>query len=312
MTSMSLDSIVMNHATLPPRIVLYGDHGIGKTTFGAGAPSPIFLRTEDGLAGIHVPTFPIARTFGDVISALGTLYTTKHPFQTLTIDSLDWLEPLVWAHTAQLENKENIEAFGYGKGYVYADQHWRTFFAGLDALRAQGMTVILLAHSQVVRFNAPDTDPYDRYEIKLHKRAQAIVEEWADVIAFAHYEVHTVDKDAGFNKTTTRAVGVGRRILSVEERPAYNAKNRFNLPADLDFPRVGAFDVFAEACAPAYAAPAPLPFVPPTPDADDDSPPASVDDNATEPVPPIAGGELFSGESEPPPMFAEEIAALAK
>lgn len=258
MPPMSLDTIVVNHATKPPRLVLYGDHGIGKTTFAAQAPNPIVIRTEDGLAGIQVPTFPIAQSFTDVIAALSELYSREHPFQTLVIDSLDWLEPLVWRHTAALDGKQNIEDFGYGKGYKFADVHWRTVLDGLDALRDKGMTVICLAHAVIKRFDAPDSEPYDRYQLKLHDRANNLLSEWADVIGFAHYEVHTVTQDEGFNKKTTRGVGVGRRILSVEERPAYDAKNRFSLPPDLDFPKTGAWEVFAQACAPAYAAVAPL------------------------------------------------------
>lgn len=253
---MNLNSITMNRATLPPRLVVYGDHGIGKTTFAASAPSPIVLRTEDGLAGLNVPTFPLANSFGAVIDALSTLYREDHPFQSLAVDSLDWLEPLIWAHTAMLGNKDHIEDFGYGKGFKLADEHWKTFLAGLDALRSKGMTVICLAHATIKRFDAPDTESYDRYQIKLHDRAAGFVQEWADVIGFAHNEVHTVAEDAGFNKKTTKGVGVGRRLLSVEERPAYHAKNRFSLPPDLDFPKVGAWEVFANACAPAYAAPA--------------------------------------------------------
>lgn len=264
MPGMDLSSITVNRATKPPRIVVYGDHKIGKSTFAASAPNPIVMRTEDGLAAIQVPAFPLAQSYQDVINAIDTLYQGGHPFQTAVLDSLDWLEPLVWKYTAEQENKSNIkdiEDIGYGKGYTKADEHWRTILDGLDALNAQGMTIICLAHAEIKRFDAPDTEAYDRYQIKLHKRASAIIQEWADVIGFAHHEVMTVTEDAGFNKKTTRGVSVGTRVLSVEERPAYYAGNRYSLPPDLPFPKVGAWEVFANACAPAFSAPDPAPLV---------------------------------------------------
>ena len=266
-----LGSIRVNHAQYPPRIVIYGDHGVGKTTFATSAPAPIVLPTEEGLAAIQVPTFPIARSYNDVLSALNTLYTQAHPFSTFVLDTLDWLEPLVWSHTAAMNNVGAIEDLGYGKGYIYADEYWRTILDGLNALnREKGMTIICLAHARIERFNAPETESYDRWQLKLHKRAVGLVSEWADVIGFAHQEIFTVTQDAPGGKKITKGTGGQNRILSVEERPAYDAKNRYSLPADLPFPKNGAWNAFAEACAPAYSAapPAELNLVPPAPDVD--------------------------------------------
>lgn len=254
MPRMTLDSITDNYAEHPPRIVIYGPHGIGKTTFGASAPNPIVLPTEKGLAAIRVKKFPLARSYSEVISAIDTLLTQEHPFRTFVLDSLDWLEPLVWAHTAMLGNKENVEDFGYGKGYKFADEHWRTILDGLTALQEKGMVVIAIAHAQIKRFDAPDTDPYDRYQIKLHERAAGLVNEWADVIGFAHLETITVTKEEG-KKKSTRGESSGARFLAVEERPAYQAKNRYSMPAELPFPKAGAWEVFANAIAGAYAPP---------------------------------------------------------
>lgn len=255
MPAMTLDSITEHYTTEPPRIVLYGPHGIGKTTFGANAPNPVILPIEKGLAGIRAKKFPLARSYGDVIAAINTLLTTEHPYQTLVVDSFDWLEPLVWAHTAFSNGKETIEDFGYGKGYKLADEHWRTILDGLTALQEEkSMVIIGIAHAIIKKFDAPDTDAYDRYQIKLHDRAAALVNEWADVIGFAHLETVTVTKGEGSAKST-KGQSSGARVLSVEERPAFQAKNRYSMPPEIPFPKVGAWDVFAAAVAGAYTAP---------------------------------------------------------
>lgn len=248
---MNLDSITIGGDQRPPRIVVYGPHGVGKTTFAVSAPRPIVLRTEDGLATLRVPTFPMASHYSHVIQALSALYGQPHKYETLVLDSLDWLEPLIWAQTAMLLGKDHIEDVGYGKGYVQAADQWSEVLDGLNALNSAGMTIICIAHAEIKRFDSPHSEPYDRYQPKLHKRAADLVQEWADVVGFAHYEVHTEKTDTGFNKQVVRGVGAGVRRLAVEERPAYQAKNRYQLPAVLPL----AWQPVQDAIAAAYAAP---------------------------------------------------------
>jgi hypothetical protein len=229
----SLDSISTPERPKPPRIVVHGVHGVGKTTLAASAPAPVFVRTEDGLGKLRTPAFPIAKDFQDVMAALKAL-NDKHKYKTVVVDSLDWLEPLIWQSVAFENGKQGIEDFGYGKGYVYADALWKEFLNQLTYLRDQrGLTIVCIAHTEIKRFDAPDTAPYDRYVLKMHKRASALVDEWADIIGFARYETVTEKSDVGFNKTVTRGIGTGARLLALEERPAYDAKNRYGLPPEI-------------------------------------------------------------------------------
>lgn len=230
--SFNLSAIKRSNEPKPPKIVIYGTPGIGKTTFGAHAPSPIVIQTEEGLGLLDVPHFPVARSYQDVVDAITALLTEKHEFGTVIIDSLDQLEPLIWQHVARRENKPNIEAFGYGKGYMFAAEEMRSFLAGLDALREQGMTVIVIAHSEVKRFESPEHEPFDRYQMRLDKRANDIVCEWADCLLFASYKVHVV-RDNVKGQERTRGAGRGERVIHTEERPAWRAKNRYQLPAEL-------------------------------------------------------------------------------
>ena len=232
--AISLASLMRSTALAPPRVLVHGVAGIGKTTFAAGAENPVFVITEDGLGTLGVPHFPLARSFDAVMEALAALYSEAHDFKTVVIDSLDWLEPLVWARACKNNGWASIEDAGYGKGYVAALDLWRQYLDGLNALRDErGLTIIQIAHTDIKRFDSPEHEPYDRYVIKLHARASALLQEHSDVVLFANYRISTVKSDIGFNKKVTRALGSGERLLFTAERPAFIAKNRYGLPDTL-------------------------------------------------------------------------------
>jgi replication-associated recombination protein RarA len=60
---MSLADIRSKGKQKPPRIILYGGAGIGKTTFASKMPNPIFILTEDGMGTIEAPQTPLCTTF---------------------------------------------------------------------------------------------------------------------------------------------------------------------------------------------------------------------------------------------------------
>ena len=236
-----LQTVETGRSQKPRRVMLYGVHGIGKSTFGAMAPQPIFIPTEDGLAGIDVPRFPLAGSFEEVLAALMALYTEPHDYHTVVLDSLDWTERLVWSEVVRRKPTTekgkpitSIEDYGFAKGYVYALDVWQELLDGLTALRNdRQMLVVLLAHAKIERFENPETDAYDRYSPRLNKHASALIQEWCDEVLFATYKVHTRQTEAGFDKTRTRGIGTGDRILRTTERPAHMAKNRLGLPEEL-------------------------------------------------------------------------------
>lgn len=250
-----MKQIVTGKQILPRRVMLYGVHGIGKSTFGAMAPNPVFIQTEDGLANIEAPRFPLSESFDDVLAAVMALYTEEHNFQTVVVDSADWLEQLIWKEvvrrrptTERGRDVTSIEDYGFAKGYTYALEPWREVLDGLNALRNErGMMVILIAHAKIERFENPETDAYDRYSPRLNKHASALIQEWCDEVLFATYKVHTKQTDEGFDKTRTRGIGTGDRIIRTTERPAHMAKNRMDLPEEMPLE----FATYAEHLGPA-------------------------------------------------------------
>lgn len=236
--SFDLSSIKKTKTDVPARILLYGPHKIGKSTFAASAESPIFIPTEDGLDAIDAEAFPLCREWSDVIAAVTALYTEDHKFKTVVLDSADWAETLSQRDVVDnyAEKKiSGIEGIGYGKGYVYAAETFRNLLDGLNSLRTQrGMEIIILCHAEIKKFDDPLAESYDRYQIKLHKLVGKMVQEWADVIGFAQNEATTKTKEGeGFDKDRTRAIDLNRRVIKLNPNAAFDAGNRYGLPDTL-------------------------------------------------------------------------------
>jgi hypothetical protein len=250
--SFSLDDIVEDVVPEAPKIIVYGKQGIGKTTFGAGFPSPVLLPIEKGWGNIKIKRWPKIESYTDFMSAIGSLYQGDHPYQTAVLDSFTSLERLVWQETARRFNKSAIEDFDYGKGYIHADDVWNEVLAGLDALQSEGgMSIVCTAHAKVERFQSPTVEPFDRYSIDLHKRASALVQRWADVVGFCDWQTSTVATDLGFKKKATRGVSTGQRLLALEERPAWEAKNRYQFPPLMELDAAQFLALLAERYTPA-------------------------------------------------------------
>ena len=244
-----LERIESGRTSRPPRLLVYGVEGIGKSSFAACAPRPVFIQTEDGLDEIECDKFPLATSIAEVMSGLAGLATEPHEFQTVVIDSLDWLERLIWDQVCRDFGVKSIEKAdgGYARGYMHALTYWREVIDQLSGLRNQrNMAVVLIAHSKVERVDDPLTPAYDRYSPRLHKHAAALIGEWVDGILFAHWKYRTRSEDAGFGRQRTIAVPIGAngedRVIRAVGSPAWVAKNRFGLPAELPL----AWDAFEQ------------------------------------------------------------------
>jgi len=193
---------IKRNKSKPPRMIIYGDRGLGKTTVASKFPSPIFVQTEDGLGVLDVPAFDLAQSYDDIMQALEALATQDHEYKTVVVDSIDWAEPLVWKKTCQRLGVASIEQPGYGKGYVETSSEWRDFVKALTYLRDEkGMIILMLAHSQIIHIEDPTLAPYDSHGLKLHKRASGILEEFADIIGFAAMSFGMLNTSSVFMST---------------------------------------------------------------------------------------------------------------
>lgn len=218
MAKVSLNSITTGYSVNPPRLLVYGFEGIGKSTFAAGFPRPIFIPPEDGLDNIYCARFPYMLGYEGVIEALDTLQTQKHEYRTVVIDTLDALERVIWKKVCQKLNVQNIEDAGYGKGYTLALTYWQQVIDRLTTLRLnRKMIVVLTAHATVETFKEPGMTEVTRIAPRLNKKANAIVCENVDAILHATRRGGSAKGKDG-----------GARILKLEPSQTLAAKCRYN------------------------------------------------------------------------------------
>lgn len=222
MTTSVLSTIQRGRVVAAPRIVLYGMEGIGKSTFAANFPNPVFIQTEDGLSQLDVARFPLAKTTKEVVGELTALATEKNEFQTVVVDSLDWLERLIWDDVCAANKVDSIEKIGYGKGYVMALTQWREVLSLLSALHEQKKIVLLLAHALAEDYSDPEVTALKRFTPRLHKTARSLIAEYVDAMLLA-----------------TRKYGAAKgdldnpRVVRTEATSYQVAKSRYSIPGEM-------------------------------------------------------------------------------
>ncbi len=224
---MTLSAITRGRVQAPLRVLCYGVEGVGKSTLGADSPSPVFLGAEDGTAHLDVARLPQPETWRDVLDAVALLTRETHDFKTLVIDSLDWVEPLIHRFVCDEAKVKSMEDVSYGKLYVAALEQWRLLINALDRLRvAKRMHVVMVAHALVKGFKNPEGPDYERYQLKIHDKAAALLREWVDELLFARFETFSLK---GKGEMRAKGVSTGARVVQTIRAAAYDAKTRHGL-----------------------------------------------------------------------------------
>lgn len=246
-TKSTLPALRIRSGKIPrsQKVTVYGPSGIGKTTLGSHMPSPVLIDTENGSNHLDVARI-VVTDWESITTAVAQLANEDHDFRTVVFDTADWLEKRLAEHLCRKFNKDSIEDFGFGKGYVLLAEEFARFLSSLDALLAVGLHVVFLAHSTVRKFDAPDqAGSYDRYELKLTKQCAPLLKEWSDALLFANFVTKVAEKDSG----KLRGVGGKERAIFTTHCAAYDAKNRHGLADKIPFsidalePLFGFFDI---------------------------------------------------------------------
>ncbi len=233
--------IITGKQRRPQRIVIYAPEGIGKSTLASQAPKPLFVDLEKGTSTLDVARTSTPSSWTMFVGQLEEIARDPMGYETLVVDTADWAERLCLRHVCAVADKGSIEDFGYGKGFVKAEEEWSRLLDLLTEISAR-MDVIVLAHAHLRKFEQPDeSGSYDRYEMKLSKRMSPSTKEWADVVLFINYETLVVTDE----NQKKKAQG-GRRVIHTTHHVCWDAKNRHELPEKMEFPKEGTWGQFGE------------------------------------------------------------------
>lgn len=219
------------------KVVIYGPEGIGKSTFAAQFPDPLFIDTEGSTNNMDIARMDKPSSWEMLKQEIEYVRDTPGICRTLVIDTIDWAEQLCIQYICDKHHKSGIEDFGYGNGYVYTKEEMGRLLNMLSDVVSCGIHVILTAHAQIRKFEQPDElGAYDRYELKLGKKTSSqtspLVKEWADMLLFANYKTFSVATD---DKGKVHKAQGGARVMYTSHHPCWDAKNRHGLPEQLPF-----------------------------------------------------------------------------
>ena len=152
-----------------PKLMIYGLSGVGKSTLASKLKNPIFIDMEGGLNYMDVARTPTLTSYASVLKVLGELFNVaeagKREYDTIVIDSVDWLVRKVVEKAAGIDKNKLDETLnrsngGYGNGKQVLENHIRTYLLPLlVTLNKQGYGICLIAHAdRKVLMNSDGSD----------------------------------------------------------------------------------------------------------------------------------------------------------
>ena len=218
------------------KVVIYGAEGIGKSSLAACFPDPLFIDTEGGTSHMDVRRIERPQSWEELLAIVKEVAATAGVCRTLILDTADWAEQLAAAHLCAKYKQSSIESFSYGKGYTYLGEEFTRLLGAFDNVLSSGIHVVVTAHAKMRKFEQPDEmGAYDRWEMKLSKQVAPLLKEWCDLLLFCNYQTYVVTSE----NNTQKAQG-GKRVMYTSHHPAWDAKNRVQLPdvLELDYKHI--------------------------------------------------------------------------
>lgn len=208
----------------PFKGTVYGEQGVGKTTWTKDSPNPLFLAPTSGTDQLDVSRVRF-NSWEELL--INVASEDVEQFETLVIDELGAVETMLWDHLCNKNDWEHIGTPDWGDGYKAAGMEFQNFLALLDRTRKN---VIFTAHAEVDnKRDNPEGKDYARYDVAVHKYLKSALWKWSDFQLFLRVPVSAVDiSEKGDRKTKIIGTAEGEYVLHAQSTPTLAAKNRYN------------------------------------------------------------------------------------
>ncbi len=165
-------------------ILIYGDHGLGKSTFCASNPDCIFLATEPGLKGLKVADRSPA-TWAEFIKYAQLIKEGNHKFKTVVVDTLDGAYALCRNHMLkqlQIDDESDME---WGKGWRACTNE---FMRVMQALGQLPYGLWLTAHADDVEMKSRTGKTFTKRMPALPKSPRKAILDFCDFVFYLDVE----------------------------------------------------------------------------------------------------------------------------
>lgn len=220
-----MDSLISTTTPSPPKMIVYGQPGVGKTTFAASA-NAILIDCENGAGAVRgLKRTPYLQSWPHMREWLMEL-TSSPPKDTtaLAIDTIDWMIQRIIEHVVldldakakgDITNTLGAAHGGYFKAReIVQNIVYRDLLPMLSTVADSGLAIILLAHAANTKMTTPEGFDLRLAAPDLPQWIAPPFIEWADAVLYA-------SREGSHHTLLTQGTNV---IL---------AKNRYSLPAEL-------------------------------------------------------------------------------
>jgi DNA polymerase III delta prime subunit len=218
--AVNLSQLIKSPTIAPPKILVYGPPGIGKSTLAADAEA-VLVDCENGAGAIpNLTRTPYLGTWKEQWEWLSEL--TKEPPPVMAIDTMDWMVKRIVEHVCiDLDGKnpgDILNTLGGAHGgffkarEIVANVVNRHLFPLLNQFIGKGSAILMLAHAVNDKSTTPEGYDIKKAEPDIPEFIRADIIEWADCVFYASKSVE------------------GTRQLQTEESNNVTAKNRYSMP----------------------------------------------------------------------------------